>query len=161
MNYIKGLILNEKDKVYSKFLYLFKNIIEFQKDYNWLISDIECYPITSKYQNIFNDSYLWMSGEELYNILKYEDFQWIWAVFSGFKKNIKLEEILKQELPYANGYKGFWSNPLSIQHTLADIEIVAWDSICSIFICNDDKTIKNISKIYLNAKDLENYNLEK
>lgn len=38
-----------------------------------------------------------ISGEELTNIIKRDDFQWIWAVLSGFKKHITLEEAKKYE----------------------------------------------------------------
>lgn len=156
---IKGLIVSKGEDVYSKFLNIFENIKELEQDYNWLISNIECYPENLEYRKIFDKNYLWISGKELYKILKEEDFQWIWGVLSGFKKDIELKEVLQQELPYANGYNGFWNNPITIQHKLADIEIVAWDGLCSLFISKNENIIKYISKIYLSAKDLEEYNL--
>lgn len=57
--------------------------------------------------------------------MKQEDFQWIWGVLSGFEKHIELDDVLRSELPYADGYAGFWKNPVTIQHPLADVEIVA------------------------------------
>ena len=32
------------------------------------------------------------------------------------------------------GYDGFWKNPVSIQHPLAELEIVAWDSTLTLLI---------------------------
>lgn len=40
---------------------------------------------------------------------------------------IKPEEVLKYDYPYADGYKGFWENPIALQHPLAVSEIVVWD----------------------------------
>ncbi|MBB6713395.1 hypothetical protein [Clostridium gasigenes] len=49
-------------------------------------------------------------------------------MLSGSPQNITIDEILKYPLPYADGYKGFWKNPISLQHPLVEIEIVPWDS---------------------------------
>jgi hypothetical protein len=68
----------------------------------------------------------WLSGNELTTVVESEDFQWIWAVLSGFNKDISLAKVLEFPLPYADGYKGFWENPVSIQNPLASIEIVPW-----------------------------------
>ncbi len=51
------------------------------------------------------------------------DFQWIWAALSGYEKDSPLSSVLQYPLPYADGYTGFWYNPLSIQHPLAAVEI--------------------------------------
>jgi hypothetical protein len=75
-----------------------------------------------------------LSGSELTAIVGHEDFQWICAVFSAFEKDIPLETILKHPLPYADGNPGFWKNPLTIQHPLAQIEIVAFDSSLTLFL---------------------------
>ena len=45
-----------------------------------------------------------------------EDFQWIWAVLSGFPRHMSLDQVLEYDLPYADMYTGFWTNPVSIQH---------------------------------------------
>lgn len=75
-----------------------------------------------------------MTGDGLTDICKNEDFQWIWGVFSGFHKSVDKEDVLKNKLPQADGYTGFWQNPISIQHPFAEIEIVAWDSSLTIII---------------------------
>lgn len=99
-----------------------------------------------------------MTGDELTNICKNEDFQWIWGVFSGFHKSVDKEDVLKNKLPQADGYTGFWQNPISIQHPLAEIEIVAWDSSLTIIISKDDNIIEEFRKKNLLAEDLEKYN---
>ncbi len=56
------------------------------------------------------------------------------GVLSGFKREIPLQEVLSYGLPYADSYDGFWKNPVSIQHPLAELEIVAWDSTLTLLI---------------------------
>ena len=91
-------------------------------------------------------------------VLHTEDFLWIWGVLSGFPETITLEDVLNYPLPYADEYTGFWENPITLQHPLSEIELVAWDSTCTLFISNNDSIIEDISKIYPQAEDLEKYN---
>lgn len=156
---MKGLIIDEGEKRYSYFSEIFQEIPILAKNYNWLITNIECNPQNRKTWKKLNRKYCWLSGTELAEILREENFQWIWGVLSGFKKNVELEDIMKSRLPYADGYEGFWISPITIQHPLADIEIVAWDSTCSLFISTNDVVINEIRNIYPQSKNLEEYNI--
>ena len=127
-------------------------------EYNWLITNYECYPQNKKVNELLSSECCWISGEELMQILLEDEFQWIWGVFSGFKQHIKREDVFCHPLPYANGNVNFWMNPVSIQHPLADIEIVAWDGQLRLCICNNDTYIKEISRKFNNVMDLETYN---
>ncbi len=155
---MKGLILNKGEDSYSYFKDIFCKINTLSEKYNWLISYPECYPKNKELQEKMHKDYVWISGVELKNRLCLDDFQWIWGVLSGFPKNILLEDILKYQLPYANGYAGFWRDPIGLQHPLADIELVAWDSSCTLFIGKDETVIEKILTIYHQAEDLENDN---
>ncbi len=156
---MRGLILHKGETYYSKFGLVFQEIEELAKEYNWLVSYPECYPENIDCQEIFNKNYIWLSGDELLQILREENFQWIWGVLSGFDKSIQLEDILKEPLPDAEN-EDVWKNPLTIQHSLATIEIMAWDSSYSLFISKNDAIIEKISIIYPLAEDLEEYNAE-
>ncbi len=153
-----GAILKSGEKYYTYLYKIFTGINIMQKDYNWLITDIVAYPETKEYQDLFSKKYAWLSGDELTNITEKEDFQWIWGVLSGFDKNIDIEEVLKYSLPYADGYEGFWENPLSLQHPLASIEIVAWDSSLSLIISKNKQIIDNFRLVFPLSEDLEYYN---
>lgn len=153
-----GAILKSGEKYYTYLYKIFTEINIVQKDYNWLITDIVAYPETKEYQDLFSKKYAWLSGDELTNITEKEDFQWIWGVLSGFDKNIDIEEVLKYSLPYADGYEGFWKNPLSLQHPLASIEIVAWDSSLSLIISKNKQIIDNFRLVFPLSEDLEYYN---
>lgn len=153
-----GAILEKGEDYYTCLYKIFSGINMVQKNYNWLITDIVSYPKTKEYEDLFSKEYCWISGEELTKILEKEDFQWIWGVLSGFDKNIDIEEVLKYSLPYADGYEGFWEKPLSLQHPLASIEIVAWDSSLTLIISKDRKIINEFRLNLPLSENLETYN---
>lgn len=68
------------------------------------------------------------------------------GVFSAFPKEIRLEEVLKYDYPYADGYKGFWENPIALQHPLAVSEIVVWDGSLILVISKRVKLLMLLSK---------------
>lgn len=164
---MKGSILYEENKPIN-LAEFFDSIENKQEEYNWLITDIQCgISYHHKYGPIFTTikngierekEYVWLSGEELTKIHRDQNNFWIWCVFSGFNKNISKEDILKYELPYVDGYGGFWENPISIQHPLAEIEIVIWESCLALLISKDDDIIDIFMKNQHCAKDLEQYN---
>ena len=95
---------------------------------------------------MLSKEYCWISGKQLTEMVNEENFQWIWGVLSAFPPNISLEEVLKYQLPEADGYSGFWKNPISIQHPLAEIELVAWDSSLTILISKKDTIIEEFQR---------------
>ena len=156
---MKGIILNKGEEYYTQLKLFFKAIDNIQENYNWLITDYECYPENEKYAKIFNGNPVWISGKELTKMMINEDFQWIWGVLSGFEKNISKDEVFRHASPIANGYEGFWSNSISIQHLLADLEIVAWDSSLTLFISKEDKIVEKLRTHLVLAEDLQKYNM--
>ena len=94
------------------------------------------------------------------SIVAKEDFQWIWAVLSRFEKDIPLSEVLKYLLPYADGYSGFWKNPVSIQNPLASVEIVPWDSSLTLVISKHKEIVNDYMAAFQYSKDLVQYNAE-
>lgn len=157
---MKGFILNNNKRYYTYLKEIFKAINNEQLNYNWLITEVECCPSDSDLDTYFYDrDYSFMTGKELTKMIEKEDFQWIWGVFSGFNKDKKLEEILKYELPHLD-YSGYWHNPITIQHPLADVELSAWDSSYTVIISKNDNLIKDYNNYFKDAKDLEKYNEE-
>ncbi|MCM1501033.1 MAG: hypothetical protein NC124_21455 [Clostridium sp.] len=129
-----------------------------QMEYNWLITDYECYPQNQEIARKFLKEYCWFSGKELTKLVEEENFQWIWGVISGFKPNISLERILEYDFPIADGNSKFWENPVFIQYPLADIEIVAWDGKLTLFLCKENRHAESIYNSFSYAEDLERYN---
>lgn len=122
------------------------------KDYLWLISDIEAYPKKEKYQGIVKDEYLLMSTRELVEMLEYDDFQWVWAVFSAIPSNYKREDILKFDLPYIQGLEGEEHNLFEgvpeTQHPYAEFEICAFDSAYFFMTTDNEELIMLFKKRY-------------
>lgn len=155
---IYGAIDEKSERFYTDLKNVFDSIGNIQTEYNWLITNHECYPTNPKAEAMFRTEYCWISGQELTDIVHTEDFQWIWAVLSGFDKTIPLTEILKYDLPYADGYEGFWKLPLTMQHPLAQIEIVPWDSTLTLIFSRSKDVIDDFRRFFPQSENLEDYN---
>lgn len=154
---MKGVILEKGFKYYTDMKAILAPIRDDFSQYNWLITDFECnhYPDT---RIQWNAEYAWMSGEDFLALVDKHDIQFIWAVFSAIPKQVKLEEVLKYEKPYADEYTDFWKNPVGIQHPLAEIEIVSWDSSLVLVIARDDDVAVRFQRGFSLSEDLEQYN---
>lgn len=150
--------INEKGECwYTQMGRVFDAIRNKQTEYNWLITDIDCgIPKIEELRK--GKEYCWITGEALSKIVREDDGQWIWAVFSGFNKNITLSQVIQYPKPYANGYEGFWKNPPSIQHPLAAIEIVPWDSSLTLFFSKNKELVHDFLEFFPLSKDISIYN---
>lgn len=154
---IYGAIDEKSEKYYTFLKKVFDAIGNCQKDYNWLITDCVCYPRNLKFEELlFEKEYCWISGEDLTKMVLQEDFQWIWAVLSGFDKSVALSEVLQYDLPYADGYEGFWKKPLAFQHPLAQAELVAWDSSLTLLLSKDKMLVDRFMNAFPYSELLEN-----
>ena len=81
---------------------------------------------------------VWIAGEDLSNLIKKYNPQFIWGVLSAFDKsiNIDINNLLVE--PYANGNEGLWVPSPNIQHPQAKLEIVCWDSYVTLFSKDED-----------------------
>ena len=154
---VYGAVNRKGEKYYTYLKKLFDAINNKQLDYNWLITDCTCYPENPKTDTMLRKDYCWLTGEELTDLVAQEDFQWIWAVLSGFDKSVVLSDVLKHDLPYAEDYEGFWCKPVSMQHPLAKIEIVPWDSSMTMIFSDDRSIIDSFRKAYPQSEDFEEY----
>lgn len=156
---VYGVINKKEEKYYTYLKKVFEAIDNRQKDYNWLITNCECYPNNPETYKLFNNiDYCWISGEELTEIILEEDFQWVWGILSGFDKNIELSEILKFGLPCEEDYGKYFKNPLSLQHPLASIEIVPFDSAYVMLLSKDKTIVDDFMRVYTKSEWLEEYN---
>lgn len=100
------------------------------QDYIWMLSDIECICDIEEIADMTSKDYIWMTGKELLDLGKVKNLSFSWAVFSGFKKEIKEQEVLNYPIPYADGNSGIFENTKTLQNPLAEIEIIVFDSTC-------------------------------
>lgn len=155
---IYGLIDRNIHEYYTYMSIVFKAIKNKQTQYNWLISDCECYPLDGEIDQLLNQEYCWLSGEELTELVAKEDFQWIWGALCGFEKDIPLDEILKFPLPSAEDYNGYYNNPVSLQHPLSSLEIIPCDSSYTLLISKDKTIIDRYLSEYPKAETLSTFN---
>ena len=155
---MKGAILTKGESYFTHLASIFNALGNTQKDYNWLITECECYPHSTELQERLCKGPCWLTGDELTSIVAKEDFQWVWAVLSGFPPNISFSEALNYALPRADGYTKFWQNPVSIQHPLAEIEIVAFDTSFTLLISRNDCIVERFLTAFPLSQDLETYN---
>lgn len=151
--------INEKGELYyTQMGRVFDAIKNKQTEYNWLITDIADGAPQKIWELYNDDDYCWITGEQLSKIVREQDVQWVWAVLSGFNKNISLSEILSYPHPCADGYGGFWRNPVSIQHPLATVEIVPWDSSLTLLISKKEDLVKDFLEFFPLSEELSSYN---
>lgn len=155
---VYGAINEKGERYYTQMGRVFDAINDRQMEYNWLITEIADGAPPKIWERYNDDNYCWITGEELTKIVREQDVQWVWAVLSGFKKHISLSEILLYPHPGADGYGGFWRNPVSIQHPLATVEIVPWDSSLTLCISKNEGLVKDFLKFFSLSEDLSVYN---
>ena len=155
---VYGAILEKGESYYTYLRKVFDAIENVQTQYNWLITNFVGYPQSPGIDALLSQKYCWLSGRALTSMVHQEDFQWIWAVLSGFRQEISLDEALKHPLPCADGYEGFWKNPLTIQHPLADVEIVPCDSSLTLIYSRRKDIVASFRKFFPLSEDMASYN---
>ena len=131
---VYGAILEKGEHSYTYLKKVFQAIGGAQKNYNWLISDADCFPTTPEFSKLLGQKSCWLTGEALTAMVEQEDFQWIWGVLSGFQN--------------------FWHNPLTLQHPLAEIEIVPWDSSLTLLLSKQKEIVEDFRAFFPLSEDL-------
>lgn len=155
----KGAFLGRGEKFYSCFNEIFHAIDNDQLKYNWLVTNCECYLSDREMQDLFDQDYAWISGEDLTRLVEKENPQFIWGIFSAFPKQISPDDVLEYELPDAES-PSYMQDHVPIQHPLAEIEIGAFDSSYTTFICRDDCLTNKFMAHFPLAEDLDEMNTQ-
>ncbi len=116
---------------------------------NWLCSELDFIvpqsvllddlPVLKKLMVVYGDNTKWctFSGTEFAQLLKKEEVQYIWAVFSGFLGTAPILEL--EDLPSADGNDKIWTHPSAFQLPDSLIEIVCFDASCTILKFQNDQ----------------------
>lgn len=153
---VKGAILDRGVEQFTK-LSLFLPIIKDEiLNYNWLLTDIDADYYTD---SLKNSHYELISGEKFMQLIEGDQFTFVWGVFSAIPKQISIEKIIEEQIPYANGYEGFWNNSVSTQNYYAVIEMVLWDGVAALIISKKEHLINKFIDYYKLSKLLEDFNL--
>lgn len=150
-------LIIEDSKYVDFYTYLdsvFATIPELRKLY-WLITDLECNHCPDP--RLREDPVL-IEGKTFNEIIQVNEIQFIWGVLSGFSdKPIKIPA----KLPYADGNPRFWKGKPKPQATGAEIEIVCWDSTCTLFINANDSVATKLKELYPDIRNLDDENKSK
>lgn len=155
--FLRGAILKKQKMYYTYMDKIFDALDNIQLEYNWLISHYECNQYPDELIP-YNKEYVWVSGDDLTRIVSENKIQFIWGAFSAFNKEIMLNDVIEYSLPYADGNPNFWSTDFNIQHPLAEIEIVPWDSSLVLLISKHDTVVESFLKAFPLAEDLSVHN---
>lgn len=141
---------------------VFRAIGDRQRDFNWLITDLE-YGWLGVHEDDEQPPFIgsephWRTGEELTRLVAEHDMQFVWAVLSGFPPGVSLDLYRLAVVPYADGNAGFWVDEPRIQHPLAEVEIVCWDSTSTLLLCRDRSIGESFRQYFPMAVDLAEYN---
>ena len=74
---MRGSIIEKNNVYYSRLKEVFNAIGNTQKNYNWLITDYECYPSEFDNEKILSNEYCFISGDKFTEMIEKEDLQWI------------------------------------------------------------------------------------
>lgn len=127
-----------------------------QNEYNWLISSYECNDYPSE-KIPWGEESAWISGKDLTNIVNKYEIQFIWGVLSAFSKDVKYSDVMKYPLPYADGNGKLWNEDVKLQHPLAEMEIVTWDSRLAILMTDEKEILEKFKKLYPHCVDIVTY----
>ena len=132
-----------EDDYYTDILKVVNAIGGRSLNYNWLITEIET--STGDY---FYEEYVILLNDELLDNLENKKIKWIWGTFSAIPKKYKQEEILKYNLP---GVENIDKKEIKIEHPLAEIEIIAYDSTFVQLIAKNKTIAEKFKKVYKKA----------
>ena len=62
---VYGAILEKGESWYTYMGKIFRAIGDAQKNYNWLISDADCFPMTPEFSELLARESCWLTGEAL------------------------------------------------------------------------------------------------
>lgn len=152
---MKGAILERGIEKYTNLSLFLPSIKEDIMSYNWLLSDID-----SNYHSdsISKNGYEFLSGKEFLELILKNEYKFVWGVFTAFSKEKTVEEIVSKGIPFAEGYTGFWENPITMQNPLAITEMVLWDGILALIVSHNDDTVNCFLDFYNASENLETYN---
>jgi len=134
-------------RYYTYMSKVFEAIGNAQNEYNWLITGCEAYPQDPEIEAMLAADYCWLTGDELSALIEREDFQWIWAVLSGFAKDIPLSEVLRYPLPEVH------DRP-AIQHPLATVAIMPSDRTYTMILSRNRAIIDRYRNAYPQTKSI-------
>ena len=144
---------------YTDLAVVFASLGGRQREFNWLITDLEC----NWHPPLLQGDPVWISGAVLTELVTSitPKLQFSWAVLSGFKPDVVIDLAALEVYPYADGNPTLWQPEVRIQHPRAEVEIVCWDSGSTLLLSRDDDLSRRFRAYFPEAVDLDDYNRER
>jgi hypothetical protein len=130
-----------------------------QREFNWLITEHECYCWSSD-KNIFNEGIVLLSGDELTDIVTGNEIQFVWGILSAFSKSTDIDINSLSVIPTFEGEWKYGGEEVRPQHPLAIAEIVCVDSSYTLFLSKDEDLSNRFLRYYPDAQDLHQRNIK-
>jgi hypothetical protein len=127
-----------------------------QREFNWLITEHECYCWPSD-KDIFNEGIVLLSGDELTDIVTHNNIQFVWGILSAFDKSTVIDIDNLSVIPTFDGEWKYGGKDVNTQHPLAIAEIVCVDSSYTILLSKDDDLSNRFLRHYSDAQDLHQW----
>lgn len=124
-----------------------------QREFNWLITEHECYRWPSG-EDVFNERIVFLSGDELTDIVTHNNIQFVWGILSAFDKSTDIDTNNLSVIPTFDGEWKYGGEDVRTQHPLAVAEIVCVDSSYTIFLSRDEDLSNRFLKHFSDAQDL-------
>jgi hypothetical protein len=119
----------------------------------WLITDVEYLAFSKDVLPVnLNDDHFILSAVE-FDKLVTADVQFIWGVFLGIPQDVDLKVDI-HDLPYADTNPNIWKRD-NLQHPEAVIELVCFDSSCTILKFRDERLSEKFSDYFHEAIELQ------
>lgn len=128
-----------------------------QREFNWLITEHECYCWPSG-KDIFNEGIVFLSGDELTDIVTHNRIQFVWEILSAFDKSIDIDINNLFVIPTFDGKWKYGGEDVHTQRPSAIAEIVCVDSSYTILLSKDEDLSNRFLRHYSDAEDLHQWN---
>jgi hypothetical protein len=130
-----------------------------EREFNWLLTDFELNPYPPGITPALTPRPArWLRGPQLSDIVSAYDVQFVWAVLSGFQPDVPINPASLEVYPFADGNRSLWAPGTRIQHPLADVEIVCFDSEATLLLSRDDDLTHRFRTFFPESVDLDEHN---
>jgi len=156
---MKGFLADNSSDMCTRVAPVFTAMGDDILKFNWLFTDMSGWDsIISRYDHKNGKDYFFVRGEEMRKLMAENRLATMnWGVISGFPADVDLDDILKEELPYADWNKDLWTAPIKPMHSLATFQVVVTDITKMAVMAEDDALADRIREKFSRSVDLEEY----
>lgn len=153
---------SEQMPFYTDLAVVFRALDGRERDYHWIITDFECIALNAgslpaPFRET-NDDRILLSGRTLMSLVSRQPIQFVWGVLSGFVPDRVPELGSLNPVPFADGNEALWRPGVTLQHPLAEVEIVCWDSSATMFLSRQEDLTRQFRAFFPDAVDLDTFN---